>query len=324
MSAQAIRNVIIVGSGPAGYTAATYAARAKLNPLVLAGERFGGQLMLTTEVENYPGFSQGIMGPKLMMEMKQQAERFGAEILFNTVTKIELKKSPFSVWVGETRYQSKAVIISTGAESLTLGLPREEILIGRGVSTCAVCDAAFYSEKTVYVVGGGDSAMEDTLALTKFAKAIHVVVRRDQFRASKIMQERVLNHPNVKVLWSTEVSELLGNEALTGLKLRDLKTGSETEVAADGLFFAIGHKPTSDFLNHQLQLDPVGYILTPLNGLPVSQPLHDLWKHQYPTATSIEGVFAAGDVVDFRYRQAITAAGMGCMAALDVERWLQG
>jgi thioredoxin reductase (NADPH) len=318
-----IYSVIIIGSGPSGYTAGIYTGRAGLKPLLFAGEMFGGQLMTTTEIENFPGFQKGIMGPLLMMEMRNQAERFDVEIINANVTKVDFSTYPFKVWQGETEYQARAVIISTGAKALTLNLPHEKEFYGKGISSCAVCDGAFYKEKTVYVVGGGDSAMEETLVLSRFAAKVFVVVRRDEFRASKIMQQKVLSNPKVEVLWNTEVTGLKTNDKLEGLVLKNNKTGKEWEVKADGLFYAIGHVPQTELFENDIKKDEKGYILTPLNGLITNDPLYDIWLHKYPTATSVEGVFAAGDAVDFHYRQAITAAGFGAMAAIDAERWLE-
>jgi thioredoxin reductase (NADPH) len=316
--------VIIIGSGPSGYSAAIYTSRAQLKPLLFAGESFGGQLMLTTEIENFPGFSEGILGPKLMMGMRQQAERFGTEILNKNVTKVDFSRRPFRVWSGETEYLAESVIISTGAKALTLNLTNEMMFYGKGLSTCAVCDAAFYREKKVFVVGGGDGAMEDTLALTRFAREVFLVVRRDKLRASKIMQERVLMHPKVKIMWNTEVTGIIGMQKIEKLELFNNASEEKREVEADGLFYAIGHKPESEIFKDSIQMDDKGYILTPLNGLNASVcNMYETWLALYPTMTSIEGVFAAGDVVDFRYRQAITAASYGVMAALDVEKWLE-
>lgn len=324
------RKVIIIGSGPAGWAAATYASRAQLKPLVFAGERGGGQLMFTTEVENYPGFANGIMGPKLMMEMRSQAERFGAEIVDTNVTQVDFSKRPFSVWSGERRELAEAVILATGAESLMLNIPGEAEYLGRGVSTCAVCDAAFYKEKNVYVVGGGDAAMEDALALTKFAASITMVHRKSEFRASKIMQKRVLedHKGKVEVLWNSEVVEAMGDGTrLTKIKIKN-QNGEIKEVGADGLFLAIGHRPATEFLGGQVVLNQKGYVVTRLGldkqSLELAQGnLGENGVLQFPTMTSVEGVFGGGDNVDFRYRQAITAAAMGTMAALDAEWWLE-
>lgn len=316
-----MREVIVIGSGPAGYAAAIYLARARLNPLVLAGEKAGGQLMLTTEVENYPGFAKGIQGPELMMEMRVQAEKFGAEIRNENVTKVELGGEFKKVWVGDQLEESKVVIVTTGARAKMLNVG-EERLLGRGVSTCATCDAAFFKDKITYLVGGGDVAMEDALALAKFAKRVEIVHRRDEFRASKVMQERVLGEDKVKVRWSSEVVGVKGESMLEGIKIKDVKTGKEEEVEADGLFLAIGHIPDTDFLGDAIEVDSHGYVVTRMVKNGVEE--RNEWLEGYPTMSSIEGVFAAGDVVDFRYRQAITAAGMGVQAALDVEKYLTG
>ncbi len=318
-----IREVIIIGSGPAGYSAAIYSSRDQLQPLLFAGEKANGQLMYTTEVENFAGFPEGVMGPKLMMNMRAQAERFGTEIIDRNITRVDFSQRPFKVWQGDDIYQARGIIIATGAESITLGLENEEKLLGRGVSTCAVCDAAFFREKVVYVVGGGDSAVEDTMALVKFASKVYMVVRRDQLRASKIMQERVRSNKKVKLLWNTEIIRIYGKDKVERLLLKNNQTNHKDKVKADGLFFAIGHKPITKFMDNQVDLDNKGYILTPLNGLMKQVNMHAQWLAGYPTKTSVEGVFAAGDVVDFRYRQAITAAAYGSMAALDVEKWLE-
>lgn len=311
--------LIIIGSGPAGYTAAIYAARARLQPQLIAGEASGGQLMLTTEVENYPGFRDGILGPELMMIMREQAKKFEAEILDKTVSEVDFSKQPFMVRVGNEQYLAKAVILATGAESIPLKAPGEREYSGRGVSYCAVCDAAFYKDKRVFVVGGGDAAMEDTLALTKFAKKITILHRRDSFRASKIMQERVLSQTDkVDVWWDTEVVEVKGNgQKIESIVTKNTNTGKTKEELTEGLFVAIGHKPATQFLKGQIQLDEKGYIKTGLNYGPSD------WLKSYPTMTSVPGVFAAGDNVDFRYKQAATAAGFGVMAALDAEWWLE-
>ena len=304
-----VQQVVIIGSGPAGYTAAIYTARARLKVVLFAGEKSGGQLMWTTDVENFPGFAEGKPGPELMAEMRKQAEKFGTQVRDEAITQVDFSQQPFELATGGGEViKAQAVIIATGAESRMLGIPGEEKLLGRGVSVCAVCDAAFFKDKKVFVVGGGDSAMEDTLALTKFAQEITLVHRRDKFRASKIMQERVLSNDKIKIMYNSTVTAVLGDSVVEKLKIN--QDGRELEVEADGLFLAIGHLPTSKLFATQLELDPKGYILTQSN-------------EQYPTMTSVEGVFAAGDVVDFRYRQAITAAGMGCSAALDAERWLE-
>ncbi len=303
-----VRNVIIIGSGPAGYTAAIYNARAMLQPLVFAGPEPGGQLTLTTEVENYPGFPEGIMGPELMNAMKEQAEKFGAEIIWDAVTRVDFSRRPFAVYVGDQEYLGKAVIIASGASAKLLGLESEKKLLGHGVSTCAVCDGAFFKDKDLIVVGGGDTAMEDSIFLTKFARKVEVVHRRDQLRASKIMQERAFKNPKISFIWNTVVEEIHDPEKMqvTGVTLKNVKTGERLEKKVDGVFIAIGHKPNTEIFQGQIEMDEVGYI-----------------KTKNRTMTSVEGVFAAGDVVDFYYRQAVTAAGMGCRAAIDAERWLQ-
>ncbi len=317
-----IHDLIIIGSGPAGYTAAIYAGRAALKPLLFSGLTIGGQLMFTTEVENFPGFTKGILGPKLMLSMREQAQRFETEVIDNVVDKVDLNTRPFKVQVGDTKYLSRSLLISTGAESITLNLPREKELYGRGISTCAVCDAAFYRERSVYVVGGGDSAIEDVVALTKFTSDVNLVVRRDELRASKIMQERALNNPKVHIHWNTEVVGLSGDQKLESIELKNNQTGIQKQVKADGLFFAIGHRPNTELFKQQIELTDNGYILTSINGLSKYGELRDVWQNQYPTMTSVPGVFAAGDCVDYRYRQAVTSAGMGTMAALDIEKWL--
>ncbi len=306
-------DIVIIGGGPSGYTAAVYTSRATLSTLVLAGTAAGGQLMFTTEVENYPGFAKGILGPDLMMEMMEQAKRFGTVIEFENVTKVEFTDEVKKVFVGQREILAKSVIISTGASSAMLNVGEEKYM-GRGVSTCAVCDAAFYRDKITFVVGGGDAAMEDALALAKYAKEVYVVHRKDSFRASKIMQERVLKHPKIKVLWNSEVKEIKGEEKIEEIKI------NQNWVKADGLFIAIGHYPATDLFKEQVELDEKGFLLTAMNG----GIMIDSWMEGYPTQTSVDGVFGAGDVVDFRYKQAVTAAGMGCQAALDVEKYLTG
>lgn len=322
-------SVIIIGSGPAGYTAAIYLARAKMQPLLFSGKEPGGQLMYTTVVENFPGFMQGINGPDLMIAMRGQAERFGTTIKDVAVTGIEKTENGFRVWKDQEAYEADAVLITTGARSKTLNLPNEQKLTGRGISTCAVCDAAFFRDKEVYVIGGGDSAMEDSLALTRHARLVHLVHRRGEFRASKIMQDRVLSHEKIKIHWNTEVIGLQDDGArLTGVTLKDLASGDQHEVPAEGLFYAIGHIPTTDFLPDFIQRNQAGYIVTRFT---LDQPsIHEAGQHldeqgllEFPTMTTQEGVFAAGDCVDFRYRQAVTAAAFGTMAALDIERWLE-
>ncbi|MFQ5648699.1 MAG: thioredoxin-disulfide reductase [bacterium] len=303
-----VRNVIIIGSGPAGYTAATYNARAMLQPLVFAGPEPGGQLTLTTDVENYPGFPTGVMGPDLMNAMREQAERFGAEIVWDAVTRVDFSKRPFSVFVGEQEYLGRTVIIASGASARLLGLESEKKLMGHGVSTCAVCDGAFYKGKDVIVVGGGDTALEDSTFLTRFAKRVEVVHRRDQLRASKIMQERAFKNEKLHFVWDTVIDEIhdVEKRSVTGVTLRNVKSGETIQREVDGVFVAIGHKPNTEIFHGQIELDDVGYIVP-----------------KQRTMTRVDGVFAAGDVVDHYYRQAITAAGMGCQAAIDAERWLE-
>ena len=314
-----IWDVVIIGGGPSGYTAAVYTARAMLSTLVLAGTAAGGQLMNTTEVENFPGFAKGIMGPDLMMEMMEQAKRFGAVLEFENVTKVELAGETKKIYVGDREIVAKTVIVSTGAGSKMLNVG-EEKLIGRGVSMCAVCDAAFFRDKITYVVGGGDAAVEDAMALSKFASEVNLVVRRDELKASKIMQERALKNPKIKIVWNSEVIEVGGEEKLKTLKLKNSKTQNVEELNADGLFLAIGHFPNTAIFKDDLELDEKGFLLTAMNG----GIMLDDWLEGYPTQTSVDGVFGAGDVVDFKYKQAITAAGMGCQAALDVEKYLTG
>ncbi|NUN71173.1 MAG: thioredoxin-disulfide reductase [Bacteroidetes bacterium] len=305
------RHVIIIGSGPAGLTAAIYASRANLNPLIFEGIQPGGQLTITTEVENFPGFEHGIQGPELMDVMRKQAQRFGAESQFKVVTKVDFSQRPFKVWVDETLYTADAVIVSTGASAKWLGLESEKQFSGYGVSACATCDGFFFRNQEVYVVGGGDTAMEEASFLTKFASKLTLIHRREEFRASKVMQDRVLNNPKVSVEWNTVVEEVLGTvendrKKMTGLRLKNIKTGAVKDVKADGLFLAIGHKPNTEIFKGILDMHENGYLKV--------QP--------GSTRTNIDGVFAAGDVADQYYRQAITAAGSGCMAAIDAERWL--
>jgi len=301
-----MERVIIIGSGPAGLTAAVYAARANLKPLVLAGGLYGGQLMLTTEVENYPGFPDGIMGPDLMMKFREQAERFGARIENVDVTEVDFSKQPLVVRTADDEYHAKTVIVATGASARWLQIPGEEKLRGRGVSTCATCDGAFFRGKHIVVVGGGDSAMEEALFLTRFGHKVTVVHRRDHLRASKIMADRAQANEKIDFIWDTVVDGVLGDTHMTGLRLRNINDDSAFDFDADALFIAIGHDPNTSVFKGQLDLDESGYIVSP-DG----------------TTTNVEGVFVAGDVNDLRYKQAITAAGAGCKAAMDAERYLE-
>ena len=306
--------VIIIGSGPAGLTAAIYTARASLEPLVIEGEpsstsdQPGGQLMLTTEVENFPGFPDGIMGPELMMNFRSQAERFGAKFLTEKVTNIDFSSRPFKVWVRDTEYHADSVIVSTGARSLMLGLEEEQRLIGHGLSTCATCDGFFFRDQHIAVVGGGDSAIEEASFLTKFASKVTLIHRRNEFRASKIMQDRAFANPKIDVLWNHTVTKINGDDKVDGIEVTNTVDGSVSTMPVTGLFIAIGHRPNTDLFAGVLDMDDAGYLQT--------QP-----DSSY---TNIEGVFACGDVQDHTYRQAITAAGSGCMAAIDSERWLEG
>ena len=309
-----IRNVIIIGSGPAGFTAALYAARANLSPLVLAGVKWGGQLMLTTDVENYPGFPQGILGPDLMQLFRKQAERFGAEILNEDVTLVNLKSRPFAITADGKSYQTQSVIIATGAEAQWLNLENEQRLIGRGVSSCAPCDAFFFKDKKVVVVGGGDSAMEEALTLTKFATEVAIIHRRDQFRASKIMFDRTKANKKISFILNSEVVDVLGKDKVEGVKVKDVKTGKEKDIAVDGMFLAIGHKPLSDIFKGHIELDEMGYV----RRIPQGDG-----PGKFQMTTSVEGVFVAGDVHDYHFRQAVTAAGYGSMAALEAEKWIE-
>ena len=300
------RDVVILGSGPAGLTAALYAGRANLRPLVLKGIDAGGQLMLTTEVENYPGFPDAILGPELMEAMEKQAARFEAEMLQQAASRVDLSSRPFGVWSGDEEWRAETLIIATGAATRWLGVPGEQQFRGRGVSSCATCDGFFFRDRELIVVGGGDSAMEEATFLTKFASKVTIVHRRDEFRASKIMQDRVFANPKIHVIWESEVAEVIGEGAVTGARLRNVKTGETTDFPTDGVFVAIGHTPNTDLFKGQIELDK-GYIVV-----------------EHPTTkTSVEGVFAAGDVVDHVYRQAVTAAGTGCQAAIDAEKFLE-
>jgi thioredoxin reductase (NADPH) len=302
-----VRDVIIIGSGPAGYTAALYAARGKLNPLLFEGSvTSGGALMNTTDVENFPGFPDGILGPELMDSIRKQAERFGAELVPDDVTEVDLRANPKVVKVGEDVHLARTVIIATGSRYRELGVPGEKRLAGHGVSWCATCDGFFFRDGEIAVVGGGDSAIEEATFLTRFAKTVTVVHRRDKLRASKIMQHRALSNPKVKFAWNSEVAEVLGDDRVSGLRLLDTQTGEERTLPLTGMFVAIGHDPRSELFTDQLPVDPEGYLLV----------------EPGTTRTAIDGVFAAGDVVDHTYRQAVTAAGTGCAAALDAERWL--
>ena len=312
------QTIVIIGSGPAGLTAAIYTARAELNPLVIEGEpsstgdQPGGQLMLTTEVENFPGFPDGILGPQLMADMKAQAERFGATFLTRKVTKVDLTKKPFEIWTDNPdedlpTHTADSLIISTGAQSVMLEVEGEKRLLGHGLSTCATCDGFFFKDKKIAVVGGGDSAIEEATFLTKFASEVTVIHRRDELRASKIMQKRAHENPKINFLWDSEVTEILGSSSVEGVKIRNTKTLEETELDLEGIFIAIGHTPNTSLFIDKLSIDDLGYIRT--------EPQN--------TKTNVEGVFACGDVQDHKYRQAVTAAGSGCMAAIDAEHWLE-
>lgn len=301
-----VRKVIIIGSGPAGYTAAIYAARASLKPLVFAGNEPGGQLMITSEVENYPGFPDGIMGPELMESMKQQAQRFGADVVLESVTAVDFTRKPFKIISYDMEYYADAVIIATGASDKWLGLESELRLRGRGVSACATCDGPFFKGKDVVQVGGGDAALEEALFLSRMVNSVTVVHRRDQLRASKIMQERALANPKIRFIWNSVVEEVLGQDTVKGVRLRNVVTNETTQMACQGVFIAIGHEPNTKIFEGQLELDEKGYI-----------------KTRNHTFTSVAGVFAAGDVQDHRYRQAVTAAAFGCMAAMDAEKYLE-
>jgi thioredoxin reductase (NADPH) len=309
-----VRDVIIIGSGPAGLTAAIYTARANLAPLLIEGEpsstsdQPGGQLMLTTEVENFPGFPDGVMGPDLMASMRAQAVRFGTEIITEKVTRVDFSQRPFRVWIRDTEYRSHAVIVSTGAQSLMLGLESERRLIGHGLSTCATCDGFFFRGHDIAVVGGGDSAIEEAIFLTKFADKVTLIHRRDELRASKIMQDRAFANPKIEFLWNSQVTEIFGDQAVTGVEVTSTVDGTTSVLDVTGIFVAIGHRPNTDLFVGQLDMDPAtGYLVTRPDS----------------SYTDVEGVFACGDVQDDVYRQAITAAGSGCMAAIDAERWLE-
>ena len=306
MTENGVRDLIIIGGGPAGYTAALYAARANLEPLMIEGFQWGGQLMITSDVENYPGYAEGVLGPEMMKDFRRQAERFGAEFVSDDVTRVDFSEQPFRVWVGDEEYRAETVIVATGADARKLGLPSEQRLQARGVSYCAVCDAAFFREKEIAVVGGGDSAMEEAIFLTKFADKVTLVHRREEFRASQIMEDRARANDKIEFVTSAVVDEVLGENSVTGVTIRDVNTDETRELPVQGLFVAIGHDPNTKLFVGQLELDDAGYIVTKPGS----------------TETSVEGVFAGGDVVDHTYRQAVTAAGMGCMTALDAERWL--
>ncbi|MGH2698397.1 MAG: thioredoxin-disulfide reductase [Actinomycetota bacterium] len=301
-----VREIIIIGSGPAGLTAAVYAGRADLKPLMIEGFEAGGQLMLTTDVENYPGFIDGIMGPELMERMRKQAARFGTEYLTENVTSVDFSQRPFVVKAADETHRARAIVIATGASAKMLGVPGEKKLLGHGVSTCATCDGFFFRDQELLIVGGGDSAMEEAIFLTKFASKVTVVHRRDELRASKIMQQRAMDNPKITFLWDSVITELVGDQKLSGARVRNVKTGEESFLEAGGAFVAIGHTPNTALFEEQLELN-AGYVKTAGET----------------SETSVAGVFAAGDVVDYRYRQAITAAGMGCEAAMDAERWLE-
>ena len=305
---QNVENVIIIGSGPAGLTAAIYAARANLNPLMVEGYTAGGQLMWTTEVENFPGFPEGKMGPDLMMDFRAQAEKFGTRFITEDVTKVDFSQKPFIVDVDGVIHKAKSVIVATGATAKLLGIESERRLMGHGVSTCATCDGAFFKNKPICVVGGGDSALEEAVFLTRFASKVYLIHRRDKLRASKIMQDKAMNNPKIEFVWNSAIEEVVGDKKVTSIKLNDLVTGDKREIELEGVFIAIGHTPNASLFKGQLDLDHQGYLHTPNKG----------------SKTNIEGVFACGDVQDHVYRQAITAAGSGCMAAIDAEKYLEG
>lgn len=308
MSEQKVENVIIIGSGPAGLTAAVYTARANLKPLMIEGEEAGGQLMITTEVENYPGFEHGVTGPELIAVMRKQAERFGTRFITKNVTKVDFSKRPFKITVGQTEYLANSVIVSTGASAKYLGLPTEKQYMSRGVSACATCDGAFFKNVEVGVVGGGDTAMEEANFLTRFASKVYVIHRSESFKASKIMLDRAQKNPKIEFIFNSAVTEVLGDgKSMNAVKIKSTKTGEEITKNLQGLFIAIGHQPNTKLFTNQLQMNDVGYLVTKPGS----------------TYTNIDGVFASGDVQDAIYRQAITAAGTGCMAAIDCERWLE-
>jgi len=301
-----VRELIVIGGGPAGYTAALYAARANLRPLVIEGFQWGGQLMITSDVENYPGYADGVLGPEMMADFRRQAERFGADFVTDDVTRVDFSERPFRVWVHDEEYRAETVIVATGATARQIGLASEQRLQGRGVSYCAVCDAAFFREKEVVVVGGGDSAMEEAVFLAKFSSKVTIVHRRDEFRASPIMLDRARANHRISFVTNAVVEEVLGEPTVTGVRLRDTRTGETSELTADGIFVAIGHDPTTALFLDQLDHDDLGYLVTKPGS----------------SETNIPGVFAVGDVQDHTYRQAVTAAGSGCMGALDAERYL--
>jgi thioredoxin reductase (NADPH) len=306
-SAQKIEKVIIIGSGPAGLTSAIYTSRALLEPLMIEGEEAGGQLMLTTDVENYPGFPKAITGPEMMTSFREQAHRFGTRFLTRNVTKVDFSKPPFKVWVGHELHLADSVIVSTGASARWLGIPSEKPFYNKGLSACATCDGAFFRNVEVAVIGGGDTAMEEANFLTRFASKVYIIHRRNEFRASKIMAERALKNPKIEVIWDTAVEEVVGEQFVSGLRLKNLKTNNVYLKPIGGVFVAIGHKPNTELFVGQLELDGAGYIVT----------------RPHSSYTSVPGVFAGGDVQDTVYRQAVTAAGSGCMAAIDAERWLE-
>ncbi|RYX97520.1 thioredoxin-disulfide reductase [bacterium] len=308
MAEQNVENVIIIGSGPAGLTAAIYTARANLNPLMIEGYTAGGQLMWTTEVENFPGFPEGKMGPDLMMDFRTQAEKFGTRFITEDVTKVDLSQKPFVIEVDGVVHKANSVIVATGATAKLLGLESERRLMGHGVSTCATCDGAFFKNKPIAVVGGGDSALEEAIFLTRFASKVYLIHRRDKLRASKIMQDKAAANPKIEFVWNSAIEEVVGDKKVTAVKVKDVNNGETRDIELDGIFIAIGHTPNASLFTGQLDLDHQGYLHTPGKG----------------AKTNIEGVFACGDVQDHVYRQAITAAGSGCMAAIDVERYLEG